>query len=185
MSKSPLDSAYRSSAALACASCGVSAGEDYTFTTSGDVQCRRCADADLHATASMATSRSGADFAGERLCPCGGVASAGQIVNVQRVDRIELAVDSRALEMGSETVFTCASCGKTFALLNRLRRVRLAVRALKFAALGLAVGLLALAIVQGVLGILAFTTTVLVFFGIGAAPLRRDLLLRRAYPSLG
>jgi DNA-directed RNA polymerase subunit RPC12/RpoP len=181
------ESAYRASAALACATCGASAGADYTFTTSGDVQCRPCGDRALHAIATDAAGRAG-DMAGERLCGCGGVASAGQMVDHvanQQHRLYGMPVVSDKIEMGSETVFACAACGNKFALLNRLRRVRIAVSALKVVAIGFAVGLLALAIVPGVFGALAFGAVVLASLAFGAAPLGRDALLRRRYPPLG
>jgi DNA-directed RNA polymerase subunit RPC12/RpoP len=181
------ETAYRTTAALLCATCGTAAGDDHTFTKSGDVQCRACADRALHAIATDAAA-SGGDMAGERRCGCGGVASAGKTrdhVATQRYGAYGIGMVNDKIDMGSETVFSCASCGKSFALLNRLRRVRLVLRAAQISLAGVALGGIGLAILDGYLGWLAFLAIFFFVAGLGAAPLIKDRSLRRAHPPIG
>jgi hypothetical protein len=179
--------AYRATAAVVCAGCGSNAGDDYTFTTSGDVHCRPCADRVSHALASDASSAGAADLAGERRCGCGGVASAGKMVDhVKTIHHLAsgFSVGSEQIEMGSETVFTCASCGESFALLNRLRKVRLMVRALQVGMLGAALGLIPVAIIPAPLGWIAGGVFALFIAWLGSRSLWKDMLLRRAHSPL-
>jgi hypothetical protein len=181
------NNAYRASAGVKCQRCGSDAGDDYTFTMSGDAHCRACADAAAHDLASSAAG-AGDAFASERRCGCGGVASAGQMINHSRmvVHAVAGSFMGERVEEGSETVFGCASCGKSFAILNRLRRVRLAVRTPQLLLLGFAIGMIPFLILgRGVIGTIAIVVATFGLTWVGAGSLFRDLYLRRVHPPIG
>jgi hypothetical protein len=185
MANDPHPGAYRTSAGVVCARCGSNAGDDYTFTNSGDVHCRACAKASAQALATDTASSAGDEFAGERRCKCGGVASAGKIVNHARLSvNMYARAMGESIETGGETVFGCTACGQSFSILNRLRRIRLAVRAFQCFFLGLVFGAAPFAFLPAFVAIVPGAVIALLTTYAGSSDLWRDIYLRRARPAI-
>ena len=89
------------------------------------------------------------------------------------------------IETGGETVFGCVACGQSSSILNRLRRVRLAVRALQCFFLGAALGAISFAFLPGPVAFIALLAVTLLVTYAGSSDLWRDIYLRKARPAIG
>jgi len=182
----------RAVAALACSGCSRDAGADYALsTTSGEVLCQPCSIAEER---SKATARAGRtideDWVGERRCGAcrGGVASAGELVHHASRETstvYEIPVLTEQIEEGSETIFSCP-CGYQFSLLNRLRRIRIMLGALKAFAIGGAVALIAYLLLHrhASAAWIPLSAVPLLFFAYAARPYFDDIKLRRRHPPV-
>ena len=96
-----------------------------------------------------------------------------------------LPLGSERIQAGSDTIFRCGDCGHQFALLNRVRRLRTFTDVIKMMFFGALLGLIPFFFVDaGRLGLVAMGVSTLAFALFGAAPMARDILLRRAHPPV-